>query len=32
MTAAQPIAVLRGARPDLARIEALIERCVGSGG
>ncbi len=27
MTAAQPIAVLRGAAPDIDRIRALIERC-----
>ncbi len=32
MTAAQPIAVLRGAAPDLESIEALIERCTETGG
>ena len=32
MTAAQPIAVLRGAAPDLARIRELIDRCAGPEG
>jgi len=32
MTATQPIAVLRGAGPDLGLIEALIERCADRGG
>ncbi|MDH4142119.1 MAG: sugar phosphate nucleotidyltransferase [Chloroflexota bacterium] len=32
MTAAQQIAVLRGAAPDIARIRELIERCAESGG
>jgi mannose-1-phosphate guanylyltransferase len=32
MTAAQPIAVLRGAAPDRATVEALIERCARAGG
>jgi mannose-1-phosphate guanylyltransferase len=32
MTAAQPIAVLRGAAPDLDLIEALIRRCADPGG
>jgi mannose-1-phosphate guanylyltransferase len=32
MTAAQPIAVLRGAAPDLESIEALIRRCAEPGG
>ncbi|MEJ7747978.1 MAG: sugar phosphate nucleotidyltransferase [Candidatus Limnocylindrales bacterium] len=32
MTAAQPIAVLRGAAADRGRIEALIERCAAVGG
>jgi mannose-1-phosphate guanylyltransferase len=32
MTAAQPIAVLRGTAPDLERIEALIARCTDTGG
>jgi mannose-1-phosphate guanylyltransferase len=32
MTAAQPIAVLRGTAPDLGRIEALIARCADTGG
>jgi mannose-1-phosphate guanylyltransferase len=32
MTAAQPIAVLRGAAPDLGLIEALIRRCADPGG
>ena len=31
MKATQPIAVLRGARPDLDKIEALIERCAEGG-
>jgi mannose-1-phosphate guanylyltransferase len=32
MTAAQPIAVLRGAAPDREKVEALIERCARAGG
>ncbi|MEJ7695963.1 MAG: hypothetical protein WKF78_04880 [Candidatus Limnocylindrales bacterium] len=32
MTALQPIAVLRGAAPDLERIRAMIERCAAAGG
>ena len=32
MTAAQPIAVLRGAAPDVAIIRALIDRCAGPEG
>jgi mannose-1-phosphate guanylyltransferase len=32
MTAAQPIAVLRGSAPDRDKVEALIERCVRAGG
>jgi mannose-1-phosphate guanylyltransferase len=32
MTAAQPIAVLRGAAPDLELIDALIRRCADPGG
>lgn len=32
MTATQPIAVLRGAAPDVARIQALIDRCADPGG
>jgi mannose-1-phosphate guanylyltransferase len=32
MTAAQPIAVLRGAAPDIDLIRALIERCAQAGG
>jgi mannose-1-phosphate guanylyltransferase len=32
MTAAQPIAVLRGAAPDVARIRELIDRCAGPEG
>ena len=32
MTAAQPIAVLRGAAPDIDLITALIERCAQAGG
>ena len=32
MTALQPIAVLRGAAPDLERIHAMIERCAAAGG
>ena len=32
MTATQPIAVLRGAAPDRARIDDLIERCAEPGG
>lgn len=32
MTAAQPIAVLRGAAPDRETVEALIERCARAGG
>jgi len=31
MTAAQPIAVLRGAAPDVDRIRAMIDRCVAAG-
>ena len=27
ITATQPLAVLRGSRPDVALVEALIERC-----
>ena len=27
MTAAQPIAILRGTRPDRMKIESLLERC-----
>ena len=32
MTAAQPIAVLRGAAPDIGLVRALIERCDGPEG
>jgi ABC-type Fe3+ transport system substrate-binding protein len=32
MTAAQPIAVLRGAAADLDKIDALIRRCADAGG
>ncbi len=32
MTAAQPIAVLRGSAPDIDLVTALIERCAGAGG
>lgn len=32
MTAAQPIAVLRGAAPDITRIRELIDRCAEPGG
>ncbi len=32
MTATQPVAVLRGAAPDVARIHALIDRCADPGG
>jgi mannose-1-phosphate guanylyltransferase len=32
MTAAQPIAVLRGTAPDIDRVRDLIERCAGAGG
>ncbi len=32
MTATQPIAVLRGAAPDVALVQALIERCAEPGG
>ena len=32
MTATQPIAILRGSAPDIARIEELIERCSQAGG
>jgi hypothetical protein len=32
MTAAQPIAVLRGAAPDVDLVTALIERCAQAGG
>jgi mannose-1-phosphate guanylyltransferase len=32
MTAAQPIAVLHGAAPDIDRVRALIERCAEQGG
>ena len=31
MTAAQPIAVLRGAAPDIDRIRALLDRCTDAG-
>jgi mannose-1-phosphate guanylyltransferase len=32
MTAAQPIAVLRGSAPDIDTVNALIERCAQAGG
>ena len=31
MTASQPVAVLRGAAPDVERVRAMIERCAEAG-